>query len=196
MLTFSHVVVLALVGFGTLPPPFIVIIPWVYIWLIGRGLIKGGANIGVEELTGLLAHRWRHPEELAEYMKRYWVALQYSSSAAARQHTCVSLALLQVLSGVLVLWKASVVYGLLALIEGVALWIMATRVNRPLSMYKDAKVRMSNDPFCRREWRYGTSALIAYAELHPDNSNAKFIAAHLLNDEGVKHELEDMLHTR
>lgn len=118
-----------------------------------------------------------------------------SAAGQARQYTCTSLALLQILSGLIVFWKVSIVYGLLALMEGVTLWIMATRVNWPLSMYKDIKVRTSNDPFCRREWRYGTSAIIAYAELYPDNSNAKFIAAHLLSDELVRNELEVMLHT-
>jgi hypothetical protein len=192
MITLFHVLVLVLVGFGVLSPPFVVIIPWAYIWLMGRGLIKGGANIRVEDLTELLAHRWRHPQALAEYMKRYWMALQYSSSATARQHTCTSLALVQILSGIVVFWKASVVYGLLALIEGVMLWVMATRVNRPLSMYKDVTVRNSDASFCRSEWRNGIAALIAYAELHPENPNAKYIAMHLMSDEFVMQEMSVM----
>jgi hypothetical protein len=189
MLTFSQALILALVALGVLPPPFVVLVPLVYIWIIGRGLIKGGANIRVEELAEILSERWKNPQELAEYMKRYWCALDYSSSATTRQHTCTSLALLQILSGVAIFWKASIAYGLLALVEGGVLWVMATRVNRPLSMYKDVKVRTSSSPFCRREWRLGVSSLIAYAQIYPANGNATFIASRLLSDELVQHEI-------
>lgn len=189
MLILSQFLVLALVGLGVLPPPFVTVLPWAYIWLIGRELIKGGAHIRVEELTELLSDRWNNPQELAEYMKRYWCALHYSSSATARQRTCVSLALLQIFTALVMLWQASIIYGLLALIEGIVLWGMATRVNRPLSTYKDAKIRLSKAPFCRREWRLGVSSLIAYAQIYPDNGNATLIARHLLNDELVQHEI-------
>lgn len=192
MLTFSQALILALVGLGVLPPPFVVLIPLVYIWIIGRGLITGGADIRVEQLAESLSERWKNPQELAEYMKRYWCALDYSSSATARQHTCTSLALLQILSGVAIFWKASIVYGLLALVEGGMLWVMATRVNRPLSMYKDTKVRNSDAAFCRSEWGNGVAALIAYAELHPENLNAKHIAVHLMSDELVIREINVM----
>ena len=192
MLIISQALVLALVGLGVLPPPFVVLIPLAYIWIIGRGLITGGANIRVKELAVILSERWKNPQELAEYMKRYWCALNYSSSATTRQYTCTSLALLQILSGVAIFWKASIAYGLLGLVEGGMLWVMATRVNRPLSMYKDVKVRNSDAAFCRGEWRNAVAALIAYAELHPENPNAKHIAMHLMSDELVIREMSVM----
>lgn len=193
MLTLSQALVLALAGLGVLPPPFVVLIPLAYIWLIGRGLIKGGASIRVDELAELLSERWKDPQELAEYMKRYWRALDYSSSATARQHTCTSLALLQILSGRAMFWNGSAAYGLLALGQGGVLWMMATRVNRPLSMSRDTKIRLSANPFCCREWRLGVSALIAYAALHPDSGSANSIASHLLRDDVVRQELPEML---
>lgn len=192
MITFAHFIVLAVVASKLLPKLFLIAVPGVYILFMASGTFRGGQSISRDRLILALSERWNEPEQLASYMKRYWFALRYSGSASARQRTCTSLAMIQIVLGLAVLWKASVVIGALMLVEGSILGLMATRVNRPLSMYKDARVRSSTDEFRRTEWRNAVTALIAYAELHPENGNANFIADHLHEDELVRQELAAM----
>ena len=193
MITFSHFVVLALVASKLLPKLCLLAVPGLYILFMAGGTFRGGQSISRDRLVLALSVRWKEPEQLASYMRRYWFALRYSGSASARQRTCTSLAMIQIGLGLVVLWKASIIIGALMLIEAGVLWLMATRVNRPLSMYKDARVRNSNDPFFRNEWRTGVAALLAYAELYPESGGANFIADHLLGDELVQEELSNML---
>jgi hypothetical protein len=148
--------------------------------------------VDIDQLTKVLADRWRNPQVLAKYMVRYWPALKYSSSATGRQRTCTSLALLQIGCGVVVLWKVSAIIGVSLLVEGLVLWAMATQVNRPLSMYTDRRVRKSRDAFCRTEWRNSVGALIAYAELCPSDENANYLANRLLSDEETAHEVLEL----
>lgn len=192
MITFAHFFVLALVASKLLPKLCLIAVPGLYIVFMASGTFRGGQSISKDRLVLALSVRWKEPEQLASYMRRYWFALRYSGSASARQRICTSLAMIQIGLGLVVLWKASIVIGALMIIEGSVLWLMATRANRPLSMYKDVRVRDSDDAFCRTEWRKAVAALIAYAELHPECGNASFIADHLHGDERVRQELATM----
>lgn len=187
MIQLSHALVLLLVYFNALPLMVVLLIPTVYIALMGPGAFGIGERPSVDQLTEALATNWREPEELAKYMNRYWVAIQYSASATARQSNCTGLAVGQFLVGVVLLWKGGhTVLAPIVIVEAFILYAMAMRVNRPLSMYKDQTARYTVNRGLRTEWRLAVSSLVAWSEFQPENGNAKYLAQHLWNDDHAR----------
>jgi len=163
------------------------VIPAIYTIVMGAGTFSGGSDISVVKLNELLDPRWIHSEELAHYIKKYWVALEYSISASTRQSNCTVLAFLSIGVGVYYFFGLNNV--LLASILGclgIILYLMAMRVNRPLSIYKDPKFQSSIDERVLNEYRLAVTSLVAFSELFPDNQNYKYISDIVENDEYAK----------
>jgi len=117
-------------------------LPSIYLAMMAPGTFGGGSDISLVKLHELLEPNWSHAEELASYIKKYWVALQYVMSASARQGNCTSLGLLSIGTAIYYFFglNDTILSAMLGVV-GVVLYIMAMRVNRPLSIFKDPKFR-------------------------------------------------------
>ena len=159
------------------------VIPALYIVVMGPGTFSGGSEVSVAKINELLAPRWAHSEELANYIKKYWVALEYSLSASARQNNCSILAFLSI--GVALYYYIGLESELLSVLLGclgVILYVMAMRINRPLSVFNDPKFKSLSDDKLMREYRLAVTAIVAFSEFFPDNPNYKNISNHVEGD--------------
>lgn len=77
------------------------------------------------------------------------------------------------------------------MLSSVVLYAMATRVNRPLSIYKDPKFRTSLDNRFRNEWRLATISMVAFSELFPDSGKHKYLAEIIQSDEIAREILKN-----
>ena len=163
------------------------LLPVIYVFIMGPGAFTGTKNIKREQLELALSKNWVNAEELAKYIHKFWVALEYSWSARARQNNCVTLS---VTSLGLSFWYYSsanttiaATIAALSLIFGVILWVMAARVNRPLSIYYDQAARLSNNPGIHDEWLKAAMSMVAFAELFPDMKKFSYMQNDVLSDE-------------
>lgn len=159
------------------------LLPVIYVFIIGPGAFTGTRNINREQLELALSKNWVNAEDLAKYIHKFWVALEYSWSARARQNNCVTLS---VTSLGLSLWyytSANTTIAALSLVFGVVLWVMAARVNRPLSIYYDKAARLSNNPGIRDEWLKAAMSIVAFAELFPDMKKFSYMQNDVLSDD-------------
>jgi hypothetical protein len=160
------------------------VIPLAYILIMAPGTFAGGSDISLEKLQQQLSERWANADELAPYMKKYWVALEYSASATARQGNCTMLALISVGLAAYYYFKLNIEIPAYILgLTSVVLYVMATRVNKPLAIYKDQKFRTSLDQRFRNEWRLAVISIVAFAELFPGSGKHKFLAEIIENDD-------------
>lgn len=163
------------------------VIPVLYILIIAAGTFSGGSDISMEKLHQRLSKDWVNADEIAAYMKKYWYALKYSISATARQRNCTFLSLVCFGLGIYYFfWLHSEIPAYILGTASVILYLMAMRVNRPLSIYKDQTIRNSLDERPRKEWRLAIISLVAFAELFPDNHNYKFLSEAIQSDELAK----------
>lgn len=160
------------------------IIPVIYIAMMGLGTFTGGNEINLEKLKEQLKPHWRHADELAHYMQRYWYALRYVTSANSRQFNCTSLSFLSAGIGFYFFLNIGMSAATFILcMSAVLLYLMAIRINRALGIFQDRKFRNSLDEKSRTEWRLATTALVAFSELFPESQNHKFLADMILDDE-------------
>lgn len=160
------------------------VIPIFYMIVIGPGTFTGGSEISVAKLKEQLQMRWVHAEELAVYMQRYWFALWYATSANQRQFNCSTLSLMSFGLGVYFFMNSDALMPSLILgIAAIVLYLMATKVNRPLSIYNDPKFRSALNDALLKEWRLAATALVAFSELFPDSTKHKLIKEMVMNDE-------------
>lgn len=162
-------------------------IPFAYILVMAPGTFSGGSDISLAKLQQQLSERWSNADELAKYMKKYWVALEYSASATARQGNCTMLSLISIGLAAYYYFKLNIeIPTYLLAISSVILYVMATRLNRPLSILKDQAIRTSLDPRLISEWSLAAISLVAFAELFPESRSHQFIADHIQRDETAK----------
>ena len=168
------------------------VIPVIYTIIIGPGTLSGGSDISIEKLNELLGPKWNYSDELAQYMKKYWVALVYSMSASARQSNCTVLAFSSI--GVGVYYFFSLEKPLLASalgFIGIVLYLMSMRVNRPISIYKNPSFQNSANEKCLNEYRLAVVSLVAFSELFPDNQNYKYISDAVENNKYAQEVIKD-----
>ena len=159
-------------------------LPSIYLLMMAPGTFGGGSDISLAKLHELLEPKWSHAEELASYIKKYWVALQYVMSASGRQRNCTSLGLLSIGTAIYYFfWLNNVILAAILGVIGVFLYIIAMRVNRPLSIFKDPKFRSTLDERSINEYRLAVTSLVAFSDLFPENQNYKFVADAVLEDE-------------
>lgn len=163
-------------------------LPVIYIFIIGPGAFIGTRNINREQLALALSQNWVNAEELAKYIKKFWVALEYNWSAGTRQYNCVTLSFA---SAGMSLWyyiSDNSEIAALGLVCSVVLYIMATRVNWPLSIYHDQAIRLSisDNPRIREEWLMAAMSIVAFAELFPDIKKFNYMKNNVLSDELAK----------
>lgn len=160
------------------------IIPVLYIMIMGMGAFTGGADISLIKLKEQLSLRWNHADELAIYMRKYWYALWYVMSATSRQNNCIWLSIFSAFTGVYYfLSSKNITVAIVLCVCAVLLYLMATRVNRPLSTFKFYVNRYPIDGESLTEFRLAVTSLVAFSELFPDNENYKFIADRVLRDD-------------
>ncbi|RUM54477.1 MAG: hypothetical protein DSY85_07155 [Marinomonas sp.] len=160
------------------------VVPSIYLVMMAPGTFGGGSDISLIKLHELLEPNWVHAEELSAYIKKYWVALQYVMSATARQGNCTSLGLLSIGTAIYYFFGLNnVILAVILGTVGVVLYIMATRVNRPLSIFKDPKFRSTMDERFINEFRLAVTSLVAFFDLFPEDQNYKFVADAVLEDE-------------
>lgn len=139
-------------------------LPIVYIFIIGPGTFTGTRLVNKNQLTAALSQNWVNAEDLAKYMKKFWVALEYSWSGRARQNNCVTLSFTSLGLSLWYYLSGNSGIAALGLMCGIVLHIMATRVNRPLSIYFDRTARFSNNSGIRNEWLLAAMSMVAFSE--------------------------------
>ena len=148
------------------------VLPIVYMAIMAPGAFGGGSDISLTKLHELLEPNWAHAEELSAYIKKYWVALRYLMSASARQVNCASLGVLSIGTSLYYFFGLNNFFLAAILgVVGVVLYIMAMRVNRPLSIFKDPKFRTTPDERHINEFGLAVTSLVAFSELFPENQN-------------------------
>jgi hypothetical protein len=151
------------------------------------GTFAGGSDISIEKLQIKLSERWVNADELAPYIKKYWVALEYSASASARQNNCTMLALISAGLAAYYYFKLNIeIPAYILWLTSVVLYVMAMRVNRPLAIYKDQKFRTSLDQRVRNEWRLAVISIVAFAELFPGSRRHEYLAEVIENDDTAR----------
>ena len=194
MIIFLHIlsVVAAFTLSGTWAVYAPCVIPLAYIFVMAPGTFSGGSDISLEKLQQQLSERWSNADELAAYMKKYWVALEYSASATARQGNCTTLSLISMGLAVYYYFKLNIeIPAYILMLSSVVLYVMAARVNRPLSIYKDPKFRTSLNNRFRNEWRLATISMVAFSELFPDSGKHKYLAEIIQSDEIAREILKN-----
>jgi hypothetical protein len=158
-------------------------LPIIYILIIGPGAFTGTRNINKEQLVLALSKNWVNAEELAKYIQKFWVALEYNWSARSRQNNCVTLSFASIGLSLWYYLSGNSAIAALSLVCGVVLYIMAARVNRPLSIYHDQAAKLSSNPGIRDEWLMAAMSIVAFAELFPDIKKFSFMQNDVLSDE-------------
>lgn len=160
------------------------VIPLIYILVMAPGTFTGGSDISLEKLQQQLSERWSNADELAPYMKKYWIALEYSASATARQGNCTMLSVISMGVAAYFYFKLNAeAPAYILMLSSIVLYVMAMRVNRPLSIYKDPKFRNSLGEPYRNEWRLAAISMVAFAELFPGSQKYQFLAEIIQSDE-------------
>ena len=157
--------------------------PVIYILIMGPGAFTGTRDINKEQLVSALSQNWVNAEELAKYMQKFWVALEYSWSARVRQSNCVTLSLTSLGLSLWYYFSSNVQAAGISLICGIALWVMAARVNRPLAVFHNQAARFSNNSGIRDEWIMAAMSIVAFAELFPHAKKFSYMSNDVLSDE-------------
>lgn len=169
-------------------------LPIIYIFIIGPGTFTGTRDINKDQLKTALSKNWKNADELAKYIQKYWVALEYVFSSRSRMNNCVMLSLV---SFGLSLWYYLSNHTLQVLTVlmcgtgfmcGIVLHVMSTRVNRPLFIfyYQVIRRRLSSHPKLMEEWSMAAMSMVAFAELFQDNKNFSYRSNEVLSDEFAK----------
>lgn len=169
-------------------------LPIIYIFIIGSGALMGTRDIDKNKLKTALSKNWVNANELAQYIQKYWVGLEYVFSSRSRQNNCVTLSLV---SFGLSLWYylsnhtlqlLTMLMSGTGLLCGIVLYVMATRVNRPQSTFFDqaTRLRALSDPIIRDEWNMAAMSIVAFAELFPDSKNFSYLSNEVLSDDIAK----------
>lgn len=161
-------------------------LPIVYIFIIGPGTFTGTRLVNKNQLTAALSQNWVNAEDLAKYMKKFWVALEYSWSGRARQNNCVTLSFTSLGLSLWYYLSGNSGIAALGLMCGIVLHIMAIRVNRPLSIYFDRTARFSNNSGIRNEWLLAAMSMVAFSELFEDVKKFSYMKNEVLSDEAAR----------
>lgn len=184
LLTFQFIIIIISLSLDTELSHYIsCIIPVIYVLIMGLGAFTGGSDISLIKLKEQLSSRWLHADDLAVYMRKYWYALWYVMSASTRQSNCTWLSIFSALTGIYYFFDSkNIAVVIILFVCAVVLYLMATRVNRPLSTFKFYVNRYPVDDRGLTEFRLAVTSLVAFSELFPDNKNYKFIAESVLSD--------------
>lgn len=168
-------------------------LPVIYISIIGPGAFTGTRDINKGQLKTALSKNWKNADELAEYIQKYWVALEYVFSSRSRMNNCVTLSFVSI---GLSLWYYSKDYtfpALFGLMCSIVLYVMANRVNRPVSIFYDQAIRRKllnhyrsniyDKEVLLAEWSMAAVSIVAFAELFPSNRNFSYRSDRVLSDE-------------
>lgn len=159
------------------------LLPVVYALVIGSGAFAGTRNINKEQLVSALSQNWVNAKELAKYIQKFWVAFEYNLSARTRQNNCITLSLASLGLSLWYYLSGNPAIAALSLMCGVFLWIVAVRVNRPLTIYYDHAAKFSNNSCIQDEWLMAAMSMVAIAELFPDIRKFNYMQNDVLSDE-------------
>ncbi len=172
-------------------------LPIVYIFIVSPGAFMGTRNINGNMLKSALSKNWMNADELAQYIQKYWVGLEYIYSSRSRQNNCFTLSLA---SFGLSFWYYLSDHTLQLLtvlmcgtgfLCGIVLYITATRVNRPQSIFHDQGMRLRlSDPIVRDEWDMAAISMVAFAELFPDSKAHNYQSRAVLSDDIAKYAVK------
>lgn len=168
-------------------------LPIIYIFIIGPGAFTGTRDINEDKLKAILSKNWENANELAKYIKKYWVALEYVASSRSRMNNCVTLSFASFGLSPWYYLKDYTFPAFFGFTCGIVLYVMATRVNRPQSIYCDRAIRQKlsshySSGFYDRniilaEWSMAAASIVAFAELFPGNKNFSYRSDEVLSDE-------------
>lgn len=163
-------------------------LPIIYIFLIGPGAFTGTRDINKDQLKTALSKNWKNADELAKYIQKYWVGLEYVSSARSRMNNCVTLSYVSIGLSLWYYLKDYTLPALFGFMCGIVLYVMANRVNRPQCIFYDQAIRrkLSSHPGIRDEWNMAVMSMVAFAELFPDIKIFIYRSNEVLSDEFAK----------
>lgn len=149
-----------------------------YALLLGPGAFTGGDELNKNQLVSSLAENWRNPNEIAEFIIKYWYSIKYSMTAQKRGLNCLFIGLSSlVLAGWYVYSGSPIWVVAWSVINGVLVLAIGKKANKALSVLQHNK----GTP----QWEIACVSFVALADIL-DNENFKHQINGLLPQECIE----------
>jgi len=166
------------------------VLPALYAIVVAPHSLIGRPDIPRAAITKTLIAKWNNAEDLTRYIIEYWMALAYPASSWKKRRNAVTLYLTSFFLCACYFLKELFIAGLFMFAAGYVLYQMSLRVDRPRLVYANSDFRDNNkDKSGRREWELAAMAIVAVADLFPEDRALKESANQMLEDGDVQHLL-------
>jgi hypothetical protein len=145
---------------------------------MGPGAFTGGRELDYDKLVRSLEARWLYPEEIADFVRRYWYSIKYAMSAQKRGSLCSFMALFMlVVAG----W-----YYFLGLASWMWIWsIAAGLLLMPIGNRVNKALFILHHEAGTDEWDLACVSFVALAE-STNNENYRYLVNEILPPEDVQ----------
>ncbi|MBA4142728.1 MAG: hypothetical protein H0X43_06915 [Nitrosospira sp.] len=163
------------------------VLPALYAIVAAPHALLGTTTIPPARIEKILADKWENATDLTKYIVKYWMALSYPATSWKKQRNSVVLYLTSFLVGSICFFRELFGGGLFMFVVGYILYQTSLRVDKPRSVYMNSEFRDGTDnEWARKEWELAAMAIVAFADLYPDDRALRDSATEVSEDRDVK----------